>query len=40
MNSFDFLWFKWRAIGWIVIGRQAQALALFDEMAARWPDNA
>jgi tetratricopeptide (TPR) repeat protein len=37
MNRLDYLWGKWRAIGWLVIGREAQALALFDEMAVHWP---
>jgi tetratricopeptide (TPR) repeat protein len=32
-----YLWFKLSAIGWLVIGRPAQAEAVFDEMLRRWP---
>ena len=31
------LWLKWSAMAWLVIGRQAQALTIFDEMLRRWP---
>jgi len=30
-------WFKWWAIASLVLGRQRAALALFDQMLARWP---
>lgn len=33
-------WLKWRALARLVLGRDAPALALFDEMLARWPDDA
>jgi tetratricopeptide (TPR) repeat protein len=33
----DYLWLKWRAIGWLVAGRSAAALDLFDRMLQRWP---
>ncbi len=32
-----YLLLKWRAMGWLVLGRQAPALALFNEMLQRWP---
>jgi tetratricopeptide (TPR) repeat protein len=28
---------KWRAMGWLVLGRQALALQVFDQMLQRWP---
>jgi hypothetical protein len=40
MNRFDYLWLKWRAMGLLVLGRNAAALALFDAMLQRWPDDA
>ena len=30
---------KWRAMGWLVLGRLAPAEALFDEMLRRWPSD-
>jgi len=36
----EYLWLKWRAIANLVLGREAPALALFDEMLAQWPDDA
>lgn len=33
-------WFKLSAIGWLVIGRPAQAETVFDEMLRRWPGDA
>lgn len=36
----DYLWLKWRAMAWLVLGRPAQAMSLFDEMVRRWPDDA
>lgn len=32
-----YLWFKVSAMAWLVFGRQAQALLIFDEMLRRWP---
>jgi tetratricopeptide (TPR) repeat protein len=32
-----YLWFKWSAMAWLVLGRQRQALVVFDEMVRRWP---
>ena len=32
-----YLWLKWSAMAWLVFGRQAQALTIFDEMLRRWP---
>lgn len=40
MSRFDYLWHKWRAIAALVLGRRPQAMALFDEMLRRWPDDA
>jgi len=41
MNSrLAYLWFKLSAIGWLVIGRAAQAENIFDEMLRRWPGDA
>jgi tetratricopeptide (TPR) repeat protein len=37
MSRLDYLWLKWLAIGWLVIGRQAAAREVFDRMLARWP---
>jgi tetratricopeptide (TPR) repeat protein len=40
MNRLDYLWQKWRAIGLLVLGRHDAALAVFDDMLQRWPDDA
>ncbi len=32
-----YLWFKWSAMAWLVVGRPKQALVVFDEMLRRWP---
>jgi tetratricopeptide (TPR) repeat protein len=37
-NEYRFL--KWRAMGALVFGRRPLALAAFDKMVARWPDDA
>jgi tetratricopeptide (TPR) repeat protein len=39
MTRLEFLWSKWCAIVWLVLGRNAAALAIFDRMLERWPDN-
>ena len=39
MIGLEYLWFKWRAMGWLVLGRDRRALALFDGMLRRWPDD-
>lgn len=39
MNRLEYLWTKWRAIAWLVLGRQKQALAVFDQLLQRWPDD-
>lgn len=39
MNRLEYLWSKIRAIALLVLGRQRAALALFDLMATRWPDD-
>lgn len=39
MNKLDYLWLKWRAIGWLVLGRQAAAAQVFEAMLQRWPDD-
>jgi len=33
-------WFKLAAMGWLLIGRRASALTVFDTMLARWPTDA
>jgi len=40
MKRLDYLWQKWRAIGLLVLGRNGAALAVFDSMLQRWPDDA
>lgn len=40
MNRLHFLWLRALAMGWLLIGRNAQALAVFDEMVRRYPDAA
>jgi tetratricopeptide (TPR) repeat protein len=39
MRRLEYLWFKWRAIAWLVLGRTGPALQLFDAMLRRWPDD-
>ncbi len=39
MNRMDYLWMKWRAMGLLVLGRNAAALDVFDAMLLRWPDD-
>lgn len=36
-SGVSYLLLKWRAMGWLVLGRQAPALALFNQMLYRWP---
>ena len=38
-SGLDYQWLKWSAMFWLVFGRTAQALTLFDEMLRRWPDD-
>lgn len=35
-----YLALKWRAMGWLVLGRNAAAEQLFDQMLDTWPDDA
>mgnify|MGYP003441047883 FL=1 len=35
-----YLWLKGSAMAWLVFGRTAQALVIFDEMLRRWPMDA
>jgi predicted Zn-dependent protease len=39
-SGLTYLWFKFSAIGWLLIGRSAQAETVFDEMLRRWPGDA
>ena len=39
-GGLDYRLLKWRAMGWLLLGRQAPAVALFDEMLQRWPRDA
>ena len=39
MSRYDYLWMKWRAIAWLVLGRNAAAMPIFDAMVERWPDD-
>ena len=39
MNRFDYWRMRGLAITWLVLGRRAPALVLFDRMLARWPDD-
>ena len=36
----DYRWLKWRAGAHLVIGMRGAAEAIFDDMVARWPDEA
>jgi tetratricopeptide (TPR) repeat protein len=40
VSRIDYLWLKWRAMAALVIGRNAAAEAVFDEMIRRWPTDA
>lgn len=35
-----YLSLKWQAVAWLVVSRQAQALAAFDQLLQRWPEDA
>lgn len=39
-RSFTYRWLRWRAQAMILVGRHAAALAVFDEMLARYPGDA
>lgn len=39
-KRFAYQWARLRAIGWLLLNRHAQAEAVFDEMLARWPQDA
>jgi tetratricopeptide (TPR) repeat protein len=36
----NYLGLKWLAMGWLVLGRQGEALTVFDRLLERWPDDA
>ena len=38
-SGLTYLWLKWSAMGWLVLGRRAQALVIFEEMLRRWPQD-
>ena len=38
-SGMTYLWLKWSAMGWLVLGRRAQALVIFEEMLRRWPQD-
>ena len=40
MKNLRYLWLKGQAMAWLLIGRNTQAMAVFDEMAQRYPDAA
>ena len=40
MKAFEYLRLKWIAIGWLVLGRNARALPIFDRMLEGRPDDA
>ena len=40
MKSLDYLGKKWLAMGLLVVGREPAALAIFNTMLARWPEDA
>ncbi|MCY7315059.1 MAG: tetratricopeptide repeat protein [Rubrivivax sp.] len=40
MNRLDYLTLKWKAIGWLVLGRREAALAVFGRLLQRWPQDA
>lgn len=39
MNRVQYLWLKWRAMGWLVLGKPSQALVLFNTILAVRPDD-
>ena len=39
MKPLDYQWQRARGVALLVIGRKAQALQVFDEMARQWPDD-
>ncbi len=39
-SGLAYLWMKVVAMGWLVIGRSAPAMALFETMLRRWPSDA
>ena len=38
-SGLTYVWLKCTAMAWLVIGRPAQALVIFDEMLRRWPQD-
>jgi tetratricopeptide (TPR) repeat protein len=36
-SGLAYLGLKWSAMAWLVFGRRARAMAVFDEMLRRWP---
>jgi predicted Zn-dependent protease len=38
-NGLAYQWCKWSAMFWLLFGRTARALAVFDEMVRRWPSD-
>jgi tetratricopeptide (TPR) repeat protein len=38
--NISYRWFKLKAIAWLVLGRDEPALALFNHMLQRWPEDA
>lgn len=40
MISLRYIGLKWRAMTWLVVGRTAPALRVFNLMLLRWPDDA
>ena len=36
-RGLDYVALKWRAMGWLVLGRRAPAVAIFSQMLQRWP---
>lgn len=39
MKRLEHLWMKGQAMAWLVLGRSARAMALFEDMLRRWPDD-
>jgi hypothetical protein len=40
VTGLSYLWLKGQAMVWLLFGRHAQALAVFDDMVRRFPDAA
>lgn len=40
MNWLAYRWCRWRALALLTFGRQAAAQAVFNDMIARWPEDA